>query len=67
VEFGVVPQDLGAMAKTEFLYIAHCSTVPTTREELEKLLRKRDVKSCEGLHVTDQDNAIREEFERDFK
>src|SRR2546427_4697167 len=66
VKFGVVPQDLGKLTKTEYLYVAHVSTIPANREELEKLLVEQKLKACKGLHYSDADEAIRTELESDF-
>jgi hypothetical protein len=66
VKFGVVPQDLRSASKTEFVYIAHCPTVPANRKELEELLNKQLLKACEGLHYSEQDEVIRAKFEEDF-
>jgi len=66
IKLGLTPQNLGATAKTEFLFISHVSTIPANRQELEKLLGKRMAKDCEGLCYSDEDEAIREELEEKY-
>ena len=67
IAIGIVPQDLQKAAKTEYLYVAHCHTVPANREELEKLLSEQAIKACKGLHYTDADEAIRKQLEEKFQ
>ena len=66
VRFGVVPQDLGALTKTEFLFVAHVASIPANREELEQLLVEQKMKATKGLYYADADEAIREELAKDF-
>ncbi len=67
VEFGVVPQDLAALSKTEFIYVAHVQAMPANRAELEKLLGKQMVKASDGLHYDDPDEAIREQLQSEYR
>lgn len=67
VEFGIIPQELQKATKVEYLYVAHCHTVPANREEMEKLLSEQAIKACKGLHYSDEDEAIRAKLEQDFK
>lgn len=66
VDFGVIPQNLENAQKTEFLYVAFSNVTPANRAELEALLHKQKVKACDGLHVSDEDVRLREEFEGNF-
>ena len=67
VKFGVLPENLGAVTKTEFLYVAHVPTVPANRAELDKLLGQQMQKACEGLKYSPEDEAIREQLNQEFK
>jgi hypothetical protein len=67
ISIGIVPQDLQKATKTEYLYVAHCHTVPANREELEKLLSEQALKACKGLHYSDADEEIRRKLEQDFQ
>jgi len=67
VEFGVVPENLQRATKTEYLYVAHCHTIPANREELKKLLDEQAIKACKGLNYTDEDERIRKELEAKYR
>ena len=67
ISLGLAPQDLGAATKTEYLFVAHCHTIPANREELKKLLDEQALKACKGLHYSDEDERIRKELEEQFK
>ncbi len=67
IAIGIVPQDLQKATKTEYLYIAHCHTIPANREEMEKLLNAQAIKACKGLHYEPADEAIRKDLEEKFK
>lgn len=66
VDFGVIPQNLEAATKTEFLYVAFSNVCPANRTELDALLSKQMRKAAEGLHYDDADEAIRQQLEEDF-
>lgn len=66
-KFGILPENLGAVTKTEFLYVAHVPTVPANRAELDKLLGQQMQKACEGLNYSPEDEAIREQLDQEFK
>jgi len=66
VKFGVVAQDLGRQTRTEYLFVSHIAVAPANRDELQKMLGQQMQKSCEGLRYSEQDEAIREHFEKDF-
>ena len=67
VKFGVLPENLGAVTKTEFLYVSHVPAVPANRAELEKLLGQQMEKACEGLNYSNEDEGIREQLQSEFK
>jgi len=67
IAIGIVPQDLQQATKTEYLFVAHCHTIPANREELKKLLDEQALKACKGLHYSDEDECIRKELEEQFK
>jgi hypothetical protein len=66
VKLGLTPSNLGAAVKDEFLFISHVHVVPRNRQELEKLLKEQAIKACEGLHYSEQDEAIRKQLAEDF-
>ena len=65
VQFGVIAQDLQAQTKTEYIFVSHVAT-DITRETLAKLIAERTAKECEGLHYSDEDEAIRKQFDAEF-
>ncbi len=67
VEFGIIPQELQKATAVEYLYIAHCHTIPANREELQKLLSEQAIKACKGLNYSEADEEIRRKLEQDFK
>ena len=67
IKLGLSPQNLGALIQTHFTFVAHVCTVPYTDAALKKLLGTRMKKAAEGLHVSDDDNAIREALEQEFQ
>lgn len=66
IKLGISPSNLSTGVKTEFLFVSHVATIPTSREELQKLLGARLKKECEGLYLEDEDEAIREDFEKQY-
>jgi len=48
VKFGIVPQDLGKLTKTEYLFVAHVSSIPANRDELEKFLAEQNRRLAKG-------------------
>ena len=67
ISIGIVPQDLQKATKTEYLFVAHCHTIPANREELAKLLDEQAIKACKGLHYDEDSEAIRRELEEKYK
>ncbi len=67
VEFGIIPQELQKATKVEYLYVAHCHTVPANREELQRLLSEQAIKACKGLHYDEDSERIRKELEEKFR
>ena len=66
IALGLSPANLGAVTRTEFLYVAFANSVPTTREELAKVLGTQLAKACEGLAISDEDAATRQKLEEDY-
>lgn len=67
VAFGVVPQNLGNLTKTEFLYVAFSNVAPANRTELEALLGKQRIKACEGLNYSESDEQIRAALAKEYQ
>ncbi|HXJ89139.1 MAG TPA: hypothetical protein VMS18_20140 [Candidatus Binatia bacterium] len=63
---GLAPSNLGAAIKTEFVFISHVGTIPSNRQELEKILSKRLAKDCEDLCYDEDDERIRKELEDQY-
>jgi hypothetical protein len=66
VAFGVVPQNLGNLTKTEFIYVAHCASIPANKAELDKLLHGQLLKASKDLHYDAADEATRAKLEEEY-
>jgi len=67
IALGLSPQNLGALTKTEFHYIAHVHVLPANRAEAEAIVRSQIKKETAELNYSEADEAIREQLEKDFK
>ena len=67
VKLGLSPQNLGAVTRTFYAYVALVAVVPNTRAELNRMLAERDGKALDGLHLTPEDEAVRDELAGEFK
>lgn len=69
---GVLPKNLGNLTKTEFIFKAHAgkgggvNTVPVESREELKTIEAQEVKLLSGAYESDEDKAIREQFEVQF-
>jgi hypothetical protein len=60
---GVTPENLGQSAAQQFVYVSHVSTIPSNREELNKLLGKQMAKASKGVHYSKDDDFVRRTLE----
>ncbi len=67
IALGLVPANLGAAQRTEFLYVSFVSHCPTNREEMQAILDSQAVKSCKGLRYSPEDESIREQLQKEFQ
>jgi len=67
IALGLSPANLGAMVATEFVYVAHCASIPANKAELEKLLGKQMQKACDDLHYTDEDEQTRAALAKEYQ
>jgi hypothetical protein len=71
-DLGVLPKNLGNLTKTEFIFKAHVAkgggvnTVPVESQEELKTIEAQEYKLLPGAHESDEDKAIRSQFEAQF-
>lgn len=69
---GYYPKNLGNLTKTEFIFKAHVAkgggvnTVPVETQEELKIIEAQEVKLLPGAFESDEDKAIRAQFDADF-
>src|SRR6185437_17113770 len=61
VRFGLLPENVGAAAKSSFHFVSHVSVIPANAEEARKLAQERDMQALlkNKLYYSDEDEAIR--------
>ena len=67
VSLGLTPSNLGAITKTFFAYVCFVPVVPNSRAELNRMLAERDGKALDGLHLSEQDEQIRNELQETYE
>lgn len=71
-DLGVLPKNLGNLTKTEFIFKAHVAkgggvnTVPVETQEELKTIEAQEFKLLPGAHESDEDKAIRAQFDAQF-
>lgn len=67
VSLGLSPQNLGAITKTFYAFVAFVAVVPNSRAELNRMLAERDGKALDGLHLSEQDELVRNELQENYE